>query len=135
MMAPDDHLALRIHRAFQILHDGRALRLPAILAPAHPLHAYRTPYRLRHDRGIRDRVVEAVAAISARRAVPDELDAVRRNAEQRRGDVPRLVRHLRAGIDDTAVILHIDDGAGRTDRAVHLERRLEGRLERLRRRL
>lgn len=96
---------------------------------------------LRHQRRVGVPMIEAVAAIGPGALVePARHDPLGRNAGQRRHHTPRLVRHMGAGPEGRpsaspiGIASPIGDGAGRDDRAVHLEPRAVGRLHRPRRR-
>src|SRR5205085_6814585 len=63
---PRGHIAAGVEYCPQVDQRRRALRIPAVLVAARPLHAHRAPDRLREQRGVAGRVLMAVAAVAAR---------------------------------------------------------------------
>src|SRR5690242_13895861 len=108
-----------------------------MLVLAHPLHTNGPADGLRHQRGIFGSIVGFETAVTTGAFAVDEVHVVLANPEQPRDAVARDERRLRSGPDRRLVALHVGNGTGGTDHAVHLEwpsiRRVEG-FRRLRKR-
>ena len=62
---PGGHVAGVVHARAQVDQRRRALRVPAVLVGARPLHAHRLADRLGEQRGIGGGILVAVAAVAA----------------------------------------------------------------------
>ena len=130
---PGDQLALGVDAALDVPERGRAVVVPAVLVPAHPLQADGLADHERADRGAFVVVdVGGAAAERARALVVDDADAaqvvgvrqaellgrrVQRGRDLRPGDA---VAVLHVPEDDRAVRGHVRDRDVRPDRRVHL---------------
>ena len=84
LVVPADDVPLRVEAAAQLVDGRRALRVPAMLVVAHPLHADRAADELRHQRRVDRGHVGSVAAVVAGSVEGDDADASRAGCRARR---------------------------------------------------
>ena len=111
----------------------RAVVVPAVLVPAHVLHAHRPADRLRHDRGGLRGVLVAASPEGAGAFVVLHPHLLGRHAEHARQHVARVVDVLRRRLDQRAVGTDIGQRAVRPERQVTLVRTEIGRRAHMRR--
>src|SRR4029078_7450292 len=119
---PGDELALGVHAALDVPQRGRAVVVPAVLVPPHPLDADRLSDRERADcRALAVVDVSGTAAERARALVVDDADTalvvearalaeedVRSGLDRGRNLRTRdAVAVLDVAVDDRAVLRHV----------------------------
>ena len=121
-MIPADDLSVRVEAAAQLMDGRRALRVPAVLVVAHPLHADRATGELRHQRGVDGGHVRSVAAVAPRGVEGDDANVLDRDVERVGDRRAHDVRALRSRPDRGGAVLDVGDRAGGADRTVRLNR-------------
>ena len=129
---PAEQRAVGVDRRAQVDQRRRALRIPAVLLLAHPLHAHRPAGLDRQQRGVGGGVLMAVAAVAARALDVDAAHVLRLHRQHADELLAQQVRLLRGGPDGQPAVLHLGDGARRTHRAVGVDGEVVGRLVDLR---
>ena len=93
---PGGHVAVGVHARAHVHQRRRALRVPAVLVGARPLHAHRLADRLGEQRGVGGGVLVAVAAIAAGAFEIDAAHLVGRQREHLRQLLAQSVGRLRS---------------------------------------
>ena len=131
LRVPRRHRALVVERRLQVDQRRRALRVPAVLVVAAPLHPHRRADLAGEQRGVAGGILVAVAAIAARALDVDAAHVLRLHLRHDAELLGEVVRRLAGGPAGQLAVVPFGDGAGRADRAVGMNGEVVGGFQRL----